>query len=207
MKWSNYLEINRLLGAAAFVGLYGLLLAGCTTSVSTISTPENRLSPTASPTIIVRTISAAETPAPPTLPVSRDDASSPDQEADAEQQWIDVTATPESVAASEGIRPADAILQRNPENGLESPVDWRPPPIPVPHALHPDDHYWLARPIPSDRRNYDLEWYPYGNRPMRTQAPDLIRIATYWLDQKIDLRGRYTRIGKTVHGDLAVTGL
>ena len=42
-------------------------------------------------------------------------------------------------------------------------VEWRPPPMPVPLAIHPDDHYWLARPIPSGSRNYDLPWFPYGN--------------------------------------------
>ena len=40
---------------------------------------------------------------------------------------------------------------------------WRPPTMPVPLSIHPDDHYWFARPIPSGSRNYDLEWYPYGN--------------------------------------------
>ncbi len=69
-----------------------------------------------------------------------------------------------------GIRPGDAQLIREPELGLESPVDWRPPPVPVPHSLHPDDHYWLARPIASDSRNYDLSWYHYANRPMRVEA-------------------------------------
>ena len=33
----------------------------------------------------------------------------------------------------------------------------------MPLALHPDDHYYFARPIPSGSRNYDLEWYPFGN--------------------------------------------
>ncbi len=42
-------------------------------------------------------------------------------------------------------------------------LEWRPPPLPVPVSIHPEDHYWFARPIPSDRRNYDLEYYPYGN--------------------------------------------
>jgi murein DD-endopeptidase MepM/ murein hydrolase activator NlpD len=69
-----------------------------------------------------------------------------------------------------GIRPGEAQLLREPELGLESPVDWRPPPVPVPHSLHPDDHYWLARPIASDSRNYDLTWYHYANRPMRVEA-------------------------------------
>lgn len=69
-----------------------------------------------------------------------------------------------------GLRPGQVVLQRNPDSGEEPPVEWRPPPVPVPYSLHPDDHYWLARPIASDRRNYDLTWYHYGNRPMRSEA-------------------------------------
>jgi murein DD-endopeptidase MepM/ murein hydrolase activator NlpD len=80
---------------------------------------------------------------------------------------------------SAGIRPADAQLQRPreapselaPVDPDEEKVEWRPPPVPVPHALHPDDHYWLIRPLPSGKRNYDLEWYPYGNRPVRSGSP------------------------------------
>jgi murein DD-endopeptidase MepM/ murein hydrolase activator NlpD len=80
---------------------------------------------------------------------------------------------------SAGIRPGEAQLQRPREAPAElAPVDpdeekveWRPPPVAVPHALHPDDHYWLIRPLPSGKRNYDLEWYPYGNRPVRTGSP------------------------------------
>jgi murein DD-endopeptidase MepM/ murein hydrolase activator NlpD len=80
------------------------------------------------------------------------------------------TATPLPALIGSGLRPDQALLLRPPELGPDPPVDWRPPPVAVPHALHPDDHYWLARPIPSDRRNYDLEWYPYGNQPLRPEA-------------------------------------
>lgn len=80
------------------------------------------------------------------------------------------TATPLPELFGSGLRPDQAVLRRPPELGPDPPVDWRPPPVPVPHALHPDDHYWLARPLPSDRRNYDLEWYPYGNQPLRPEA-------------------------------------
>jgi len=65
-----------------------------------------------------------------------------------------------------GIRPDQAEYVRPPELGPESTIEWRPPPVVVPHALHPDDHYWLARPLPSDSRNYELEVYPYGNIPV-----------------------------------------
>ena len=85
---------------------------------------------------------------------------------------LDLTPEGAEIAGEEspGIRPDQAQLLRLPEEDLQPTVEWRPPPVTVPHALNPDDHYWLARPIPSDRRNYDLEWYPYGNRPMRREA-------------------------------------
>lgn len=83
---------------------------------------------------------------------------------------IQIEETPYFPPSGSGIRPDQAVFYRPPEGGPESPVDWRPPPVKVPHALHPDDHYWLVRPIPSDSRNYELEWYPYGNRPTRPEA-------------------------------------
>jgi hypothetical protein len=42
-----------------------------------------------------------------------------------------------------------------------------------PISYHPDDHYWFIRPIPSGFRNYDLEWYPYGNDIQLTTIPQL----------------------------------
>ena len=62
-----------------------------------------------------------------------------------------------------GIRPADVGDGWTPLAIATLPLELRPPPYPVPLALHPDDHYWLLRPIPSGYRNYDLEWYPYGS--------------------------------------------
>jgi murein DD-endopeptidase MepM/ murein hydrolase activator NlpD len=85
----------------------------------------------------------------------------------------DMPATATIPAGEPGIRPAEAQLQRPvelppelaPPVNEDEKIEWRPPPVAVPHALHPDDHYWLIRPLPSGKRNYDLEWYPYGNRP------------------------------------------
>ncbi len=62
-----------------------------------------------------------------------------------------------------GIRPDQAELRWPPDTGPAPPLDWRPPPYEVPLSLHPDDHYWLIRPLPSGTRNYDLEYYPYGS--------------------------------------------
>lgn len=69
-----------------------------------------------------------------------------------------------------GIRPSEAEQLWVPDAGPEPPEGWRPPPYDVPLSLHYDDHYWLARPLPSGSRNYDLEWYPYGND---VQLPEL----------------------------------
>ncbi len=41
--------------------------------------------------------------------------------------------------------------------------DWNPPPMLGPLSLDPRDHFWLLRPINSDRINYGLEWYHYGS--------------------------------------------
>jgi murein DD-endopeptidase MepM/ murein hydrolase activator NlpD len=64
---------------------------------------------------------------------------------------------------SPGFRASDADLLFVPLMPSAAEVlEWRPPPVPVPHSLHPNDHYWLRRPIPSGRVDYGLDWYPYG---------------------------------------------
>ncbi len=70
--------------------------------------------------------------------------------------------TPEGI----GLRPTQAYQQFVPDAGPAAPAEWRPPPYDVPLSLHPDDHYWMGRPLPSNRRNYDLPWYPFGNDVM-----------------------------------------
>lgn len=61
-----------------------------------------------------------------------------------------------------GIPPRQADQRFVPNSLPAAQTTLRPPPLPVPLSLHPDDHYWLLRPIPSGQRNFDLEWYPYG---------------------------------------------
>ncbi|MCB9006787.1 MAG: peptidoglycan DD-metalloendopeptidase family protein [Ardenticatenaceae bacterium] len=73
--------------------------------------------------------------------------------------------------AGVGIRPSQAEQLWVPDAGPEPPEGWRPPPYQVPLSLHYDDHYWLARPLPSGSRNYDLEWYPFGNDVQLPQLP------------------------------------
>lgn len=68
-----------------------------------------------------------------------------------------------SADAGGGLRPDQVRFSRQATFGPEARLEWRPPPMPVPLSLHPDDHYWLIRPLPSNSRNFDLEWYPYGN--------------------------------------------
>lgn len=76
---------------------------------------------------------------------------------------IVLTRWPTPSSEQVGLRPEDTHLFRQPIIGPQTTLEWRPPPMPVPLSLHPSDHYWLSRPIPSGSRNYDLEYYPYGN--------------------------------------------
>jgi murein DD-endopeptidase MepM/ murein hydrolase activator NlpD len=69
--------------------------------------------------------------------------------------------------AGAGINPKNAEQFWVPNAGPEVSLEGRPPPMNVPLSLNPDDHYWLIRPIPSGSRNYDLEWYPFGNDVLR----------------------------------------
>lgn len=95
------------------------------------------------------------------------------------------TATPTSevlpTPAGKGVRPDRVQQQWVRDVGPEAPADWRPPTYDVPLSVHPDDHYWLIRPISSGRRNYDLEWYPYGNDVL------LSALAPYRIHHGIDL--------------------
>ncbi len=85
--------------------------------------------------------------------------------------------TPDGV----GLRPGQTHQQYVPDAGPAVPDEWRPPPYEVPLSLHPDDHYWLSRPIPSNRRSYDLEWYPFGN------DVQIAELAPYRIHHGIDL--------------------
>lgn len=86
---------------------------------------------------------------------------------------VPVTAVPAIIPTpeDEGVRPREAQQKYLPDAGPALPAGWRPPPYQVPLSYHPDDHYWLVRPIPSGKRNYDLEWYPFGNDVL---APGLL---------------------------------
>jgi len=75
--------------------------------------------------------------------------------------------------AGMGLRP-DQARQNFVRDAGPAPRDaseWRPPAMPAPLSIVPDDHYWLMRPIPSGYRNYDLEWYPFGNDVQAANVP------------------------------------
>ena len=83
------------------------------------------------------------------------------------QTFTPVPHTPEGT----GISPSQAEQRFVPDSGPAAETTLRPPPLPVPLSLHPDDHYWLLRPIPSGKRNFDLEWYPYGTDVLLPDQP------------------------------------
>ncbi len=66
-----------------------------------------------------------------------------------------------------------AVPTINPDNPLRftfptaavypTPLNWRPPLVGVPYSVHPNDHFWFARPIASDSVNYPLGSYRYGS--------------------------------------------
>jgi murein DD-endopeptidase MepM/ murein hydrolase activator NlpD len=72
-----------------------------------------------------------------------------------------------------GVRPDEARQNfvRDAGPAPRDTAEWRPPSMPAPLSIHPDDHYWLIRPIPSGSRNYDLEWYPFGNDVQAANIP------------------------------------
>lgn len=111
----------------------------------------------------------AATPTP--QPVQKTDSSTPTRptESPTPTTALSLTRWPTPPPGQVGLRPEEAILFRQPSIGPPSTLEWRPPPMSVPLSIHPDDHYWLRRPLPSDSRNYDLEYYPYGNDVLITE--------------------------------------
>lgn len=92
----------------------------------------------------VTPVPVTEEPFQPTLVVPQSDSSQP---------------TPLALFASE---------LRTPVSGQSSPGNdtlldgWNPPPLEVPIARHPYDHYWLIRPVGSNHNNFGLPNYAYG---------------------------------------------
>lgn len=159
-------QLRRLLATI----LAGALLAGCAVGVEP---PPPRALVTAAvvPTAAVMQPTQTETLAPRQAAGSLPDNAAAEAVIAAATDSITVAAalqTPTSTYAPDSSRPAgiradQAEVLWPPDTGPAPPPDWRPPPYEVPLSLHPDDHYWLIRPLPSGTRNYDLEYYPYGS--------------------------------------------
>src|SRR5690606_3970677 len=116
--------------------------------------PPTLIAAAPTPVVVAPTVETAPAPESP-LPT---DTPTPALVEETPGPQLDVTAEP-----GQGLRPDQVRFSRQASIGPETTPEWRPPPVEVPHSLHPNDHYWMMRPLPSDSRNYDLEWYPYGN--------------------------------------------
>jgi murein DD-endopeptidase MepM/ murein hydrolase activator NlpD len=55
------------------------------------------------------------------------------------------------------------MLQSSETANSTTVAGWNPPPLKVPLAYGPFDHYWLRRPVGSDNQNFELAYYPYGS--------------------------------------------
>jgi len=115
--------------------------------------------------------STTPAPPPPTL-LAAADAPSLSQQDDVTPILVAPTAptsqspTPTAIVVEVSKRPSAIQQLFVPDAGPVVQEGYRPPPIAVPLSRHPDDHYWLMRPIPSGSRNYELEWYAFGNDVM-----------------------------------------
>ncbi len=67
-----------------------------------------------------------------------------------------------------GIAPGETKQRFVPNSVPQEATTIRPPLMAAPLSIHPDDHYWLTRPVASHFRNFGLEWYPFGNHVLRT---------------------------------------
>jgi len=46
---------------------------------------------------------------------------------------------------------------------IPTPEGWNPPPLEVPLARNPNDHFWFIRPLQSDKTNAGIITYPFGS--------------------------------------------
>jgi murein DD-endopeptidase MepM/ murein hydrolase activator NlpD len=171
-RWLD--DIPRVVRRALFAALIlsVILLVGCTIAAQPTPTNTPPL-PTLAASPVQITVRGTNTPEAASIPETNPTATpaptyTDEPETSEESPGLTPTLRRTSTATPvpTGIRPSEATYHRPPELGPESTVEWRPPPVSVPHSLHPDDHYWLGRPLPSDRRNYEIEVYPYGNKPV-----------------------------------------
>lgn len=69
---------------------------------------------------------------------------------------------PDCVVVTPKSGDADPLRFNIPTPGAEPKTIWRPPQFPVPLALGPYDHFYLARPIAADEVNWPIANYRYG---------------------------------------------
>jgi murein DD-endopeptidase MepM/ murein hydrolase activator NlpD len=143
-------------------GLLFFLLVGALTLLAFIARPERASVASEDVPLSVPTTTPAEhglgvaptaTSPPPTA--GRQSAA-----ASSSSQAGDPSATPLAFFASELQTPAPG---RTPSDNGSPPDGWNPPPLEVPIARHPYDHYWLIRPVGSNYNNFGLPHYPYGS--------------------------------------------
>jgi murein DD-endopeptidase MepM/ murein hydrolase activator NlpD len=73
------------------------------------------------------------------------------------------TATLPGEVAAPTISAEDPLRFVFPTLGPQPVSGWRPPQVPVPLSLRPEDHFWFARPIAADRVNWPHPFYRYGS--------------------------------------------
>ena len=146
-------EVKRLVILAA------LAVSACSpapaTQVELTATPSPSPAPEvgglrSTPTILESTVLPAPT-AFPTTDYQNDPGLSP--------PTLEVTSPPAGTAT-----PVTDILSF--DFGTQTPyptLSWRPPPMPVPVSIRPEDHFWLPRPIASNSVNWPHPLYRYGS--------------------------------------------
>jgi murein DD-endopeptidase MepM/ murein hydrolase activator NlpD len=71
-----------------------------------------------------------------------------------------------SIGATSPTAPPPTIDALSFDFGTVTPfptLDWRPPPMPVPVSIRPEDHFWFQRPIASNAVNWPHPLYRYGS--------------------------------------------
>jgi murein DD-endopeptidase MepM/ murein hydrolase activator NlpD len=103
---------------------------------------------------------ARATPASPASPEAATAAAGPSQTPRAQAS---ATATLPAEVAVPTVSTEDPLRFVFPTSGPAPVSGWRPPQMPVPLSLRPEDHFWFARPIAADRVNWPHPFYRYGS--------------------------------------------
>jgi murein DD-endopeptidase MepM/ murein hydrolase activator NlpD len=149
------MSMERTRGLVAILLLVGIVAAAVLWRPAAPGSDSTPAQP-ALPTIVVITPTSpaeAESGQMPTLTPSPTSTLPPEQSS--------ASPTPETFYASQ----LAGMMVASPggSSSDDSSPAWNPPPMGVPIARHPNDHYWLIRPIASDSVNYPLDRYLYGS--------------------------------------------